>query len=98
MFEPYISSNTCFKTIAKIDFKKDNNELLKIENLEKRLKILEKKTRNRHTYSISYIDVSFISHPFQLIEKDKRSKINMNKPIFIGESTLDLSEIIDVSL
>ena len=66
--------------------------------MEKQLKILEKKTKNRHTYSISYIDVSFISHPFQLIEKDKRSKINMNKPIFIGESTLDLSEIIDVSL
>lgn len=32
----------------------------------------------------------------QPIEKDKRSKIKMNQPIFIGKSTLDLSKIIDI--
>ena len=48
--------------------------------------------RNEHFSLIQYKDINFISGDLQLIEKDKRSRIKLNKPTFNSQTCLDKSK------
>ena len=48
--------------------------------------------RNEHFSLIQYKDINFILGDLQLIEKDKRSRIKLNKPTFNSQTCLDKSK------
>ena len=45
--------------------------------------------RNKQGFSIHFKDINFITENLSLTEKDKRSRVKFNKPIFPGQSCLD---------
>lgn len=50
--------------------------------------------RNKNGSSSDLKDINFILEDLQLIEKDRRSRVKSDKPIFISQTSLDKSGIL----
>ena len=53
-----------------------------------------KKLINKHASSIHVKNVSFIPEDLQLIEKDKKGAVKLDKPTFTGQTYLGKSQIL----
>ena len=92
--KPYIDMNTELRKIAKIDFEKDFFKLMNnavfgktMENVRKHRDIKLVRTEpNYHT-------MNYISEDLSIIEM-KRTKVKMNKPIYLGLSILEISKLL----
>ena len=95
--------NTELRKLAKNDFKKDLFKLMNnsvfgktMENIRKhrdiKLVITDKK-RSKLVSEPNYHTINLISEYFSIIEM-KKTKIKMNKPIYLGLSILEISKIL----
>ena len=101
--KPYIDMNTELRKLAKDDFEKDlfklmNNAVLgkTMENIRKHRNIKLVKTdkkRNKLVSEPNYHTINYISEDLSIIEMNK-TKVKMNKPIYLGLSILDISKIL----
>ena len=101
--KPYIDMNTELKKLAKDDFEKGLFELMNnavfrktMENIRKHrnIKIVTTdKKRNKLVYEPNYHTINYISEDLSIIEMNK-TKVKMNKPIYLGLSILDISKIL----
>ena len=101
--KPYIDMNTILRKLAKDDFEKDLLKLLKnavfgktMENIRKdrNIKIVTTdKKRNKLVSEPNYHTINYISEDLSIIEMNK-TKVKMNKPIYLGLSILDVSKIL----
>ena len=101
--KPYIDMNTKLKKIAKNDFKKDFFKLMNnsvfgktMENIRKHRDIklvTANKRRSKLVSEPNYHTISYISEDFSIIEMNK-TKVKMNKPIYLGLSILEISELL----
>ena len=95
--------NTELKKLAKDDFEKDlfklmNNAVLgkTMENIRKHrdIKIVTTdKKRNKLVSEPNYHTMNYISEDLSIIEMNK-TKVKINKPIYLGLSILDISKIL----
>ena len=95
--KPYIDMNTELRKIEKNDFKKDfvklmNNSVFRktMENVRKHRDIklvTTDKKRSKLVSEPNYHTMNYISENLSIIEM-KRTKVNMNKPIYLGLSKL----------
>ena len=101
--KPYIDMNTELRKLAKDDFEKDLFKLMNnavfgktMENIRKhsdiKLVTTEKK-RNKLVSEPNYHTINYISEDLSIIEMNK-TKVKMNKPIYLGLSILDTSKIL----
>ena len=99
----YIDMNTELRKLAKNDFEKDLFKLMNnsvfgktMENIRKhgdiKLVTTDKK-RSKLVSEPNYHTINLISEDLSIIEK-KKSKVRMNKPIYLGLSTLEISKIL----
>ena len=101
--KPYIDMNTELRKIAKDDFEKDlfklmNNSMFgkTMENIRKHRDIklvTTDKKRNKLVSEPNYHKINYISEDLSIIEKNK-TKVKMNKPIYLGLSILEISKIL----
>ena len=94
--------NTELRKLAKDDFEKDlfklmNNSVFgkKMENIRKHRDIklvTTNKKRNKLVSESNYHTINYISEDLSIIETNK-TKVKMNKPIYLGLSILDISKI-----
>ena len=101
--KPYIDMNTELRKIAKNDFEKDffklmNNAVFRktMENVRKYRDIKSVTTDKRRSKLVSepnYHTINCISENLSIIEL-KRTKVKMNKPIYLGLSILEISKIL----
>ena len=101
--KPYIDMNTELRKLAKDDFEKDLFKLMNnavfgktVENIRKHRNIKLVTTdekRNKLVSEPNYHTMDYISKDFSIIEM-KRTKVKMNKPIYLGLSILDISKIL----
>ena len=101
--KPYINLNTELRKVAKNDFKKDffklmNNSVFEktMENIRKHRNIKLVKTNKRRSKLVSepnYLTINYISEDLSKIEMNK-TKVKMNKPIYLGLSILEISKIL----
>ena len=101
--KPYIDMNTELRKLAKGDFEKDLFKLMNnavfgktMENIRKHRDIklvTTDKKRNKLVSEPIYHTINYISEDLSLIEMNK-TKVKMNKPIYLGLSTLDISKIL----
>ena len=101
--KPYIDMNTELRKLAKDDFGKDLFKLMNnavfgktIENIRKHrdIKLLSTdKKRNKLVSEPNYHTMNYISEDLSIIEMNK-TKVKMNKPIYLGLSILDISKIL----
>ena len=99
--KPYIDMNTDLKKQAKTDFEKDFFKLMNnsvfgktMENVRNHrdIKIVAMDKRRRILASEpNYHSTKYISKDL-LIMKMKKTKVRMNKPIYLGQAVLDLSK------
>ena len=99
--KPYIGMNTKSRTEAKNDFEKDffkpmNNSVFgkTMENVRKHsaIKLVTKdKRRNQLASEPNYHTPKYFSENVMAIEM-KKTKVKMNKPIYLGMSILDISK------
>ena len=99
----YIDMNTELRKLAKDDFEKDlfklmNNAVFGItmENIRKHRDIklvTTNKKRNKLVSEPNYHTINYISEDLSIIEMNK-TKVKMNKPIYLGLSILDISKIL----
>ena len=99
--KPYIGMNTKSRTEAKNDFEKDffkpmNNSVFgkTMENVRKHsaIKLVKKgKRRNQLASEPNYHTPKYFSENVMAIEM-KKTKVKMNKPIYLGMSILDISK------
>ena len=99
--KPYIGMNTKSRTEAKNDFEKDffkpmNNSVFgkTMENVRKHsaIKLVKKdKRRNQLASEPTYHTPKYFSENVMAIEM-KKTKVKMNKPIYLGMSILDISK------
>ena len=100
---PYIDINTELRKIAKNDFEKDLFKLMNnavfgktMENVRKhrdiRLVTTDKK-RSKLVSELNYHTMNYISEDLSIIEM-KRTKVEMNKPIYLGLPILEISKIL----
>ena len=99
----YIDMNTELRKIAKNDFEKDFFKLMTnavfgktMENFRKnrdiKLVITDKK-RSKLVSEPNYHTMNYISEDLSIIEM-KRTKVKMNKPIYLGLSILEISKLL----
>ena len=101
--KPYIDMNTELRKLANNDFKKDffrltNNAVFgkTIENIRKHRDIklvTADKRRNKLVSEPNYHTMNYISDDLSIIEMNK-TKVKMNKPIYLGLSILEISKLL----
>ena len=101
--KPYIDMNTELRKLAKSDFQKDFFKLMNnsvfgktMENIRKHRDIKLVTTNKRRSKLVSepnYHTMNYISEDLSIIEM-KRTKVKMNKPIYLGLSILETSKIL----
>ena len=101
--ETYIDMNAELRKIAKNDFKKDSFKLMNnavfgktIENVRKHRDIklvTTDKKRSKLVSELNYHTINCISENLSIIEM-RRTKVKMNKPIYLGLSILEISKIL----
>ena len=103
MAQTIIDMNTELRKLAKDDFEKDlfklmNNAVFRkiMENIRKHRNIklvTADKKRNKLVSEPNYHTINYISEDLSIIEMNK-TKVKMNKPIYLGLSILDISKIL----
>ena len=101
--KPYINMNTELRKLAKIDFEKDLFKLMNnsvfgktMENIRKHreLKLVTTdKKRSKLVSEPNYYTINLISEDLSIIEM-KKTKVKINKPIYLGLSILEISKIL----
>ena len=101
--KPYIDMNTELRKIAKHDFVKDFFKLMNnavfgkiMENVRKHRDIklvTTDKKRSKLVSEPNYRAMNYISEDLSIIEM-KRTKVKMNKPIYLGLSILEISKLL----
>ena len=102
--KPYMDMNKELRKLAEDDFEKDLFKLMNnavfgktMENIRKhrniKLVTTDKKKRNKLVSELNYHTMNYISEDLSIIEMNK-TKVKMNKPIFLGLSILDISKIL----
>ena len=101
--KPYIDMNTELRKLAKDDFEKDLFKLMNnavfgktMENIRKHrdIKIVTTdKKRSKLVSEPNYHTINYISEHLSIIEINK-TKVKMNKPIYLGLSLLEISKIL----
>ena len=101
--KPYIDMNTELRILAKNDFEKDFFKLMNnavfgktIENIRKHRDIklvTTDKRRNELVSEPNYHRMNYISEDLSIIEMN-RTKVKMNKPIYLGLSILEISKLL----
>ena len=101
--KPYIGMNTELRKLAKNDFEKDLFKLMNnsvfgktIENKRKHWDIKLVTTdikRSKLVSELNYHTINSISEDLSIIEM-KKTKVKMNKPIYLGLSILEISKIL----
>ena len=99
--KPYIDMNTELRKVAKNDFEKDLLKLMNnsvfgktMENIRKHRDIklvTTDKKRSKLVSEPNYRTINLISEDLSIIEM-KKTKVNMNKPIYVGLSILEISK------
>ena len=99
--KPYIDMNTELRKLAKNDFEKDLFKLMNnsvfgktMENIRKHRDIklvTADKKRRKLVSEPNYHTINLISEDLSIIEM-KKSKVKMNKPIYLGLSRLEISK------
>ena len=101
--KPYIDMNTELRKLARNDFEKDLFKLMNnlvfgktMENIRKhrdtKLVTTDKK-RSKLVSEPNYHTINVISEDLSIIEM-KKTKVKMNKPIYLGLSILEISKIL----
>ena len=95
--------NTELRKLAKNDFKKDFFKLMNNAIFGKTMKNIRKhrdiklvttdKRRSKLVSEANYHRINYISEDLSLIEMNK-TKVKMNKPIYLGLSILDISKLL----
>ena len=101
--KPYIDMNTELRKLAKDDFEKDLLKLMNnavfgktMENIRKHrdIKIVTTdEKRNKLVSEPNYHTMNYISEDLSIIEMNK-TKVKMNKPMYLGLSILDISKVL----
>ena len=101
--KPYIETNTELRKLAKDDFEKNFFKLMNnavfgktMENIRKHRDITLVTTDKKRIKLVSepnYHTMNYISEDLSIIEMNK-SRVKMNKPIYLGLSILDISKIL----
>ena len=101
--KPYIDMNTELRKAAKNDFEKDLFKLMNnsvfgktMENIRKHRDIklvTTDKKRSKLVSEPNYRTINLISEDLSIIEM-KKTKVKMNKPIYLGLSILEISKIL----
>ena len=101
--KPYIDMNTELKKEAKNDFEKDLFKLVNNAVFEKTMEYVRKhsdiklvttdKRRNQLVSEPNYHTIKWFSENLLAIEM-KKTKVKMNKPIYLGLSILEISKIL----
>ena len=101
--KPFIDMNTELRKVAKNNFKKDFFKLMNnavfgktMENIRKHRDIklvTTNKRRNKLVSEANYHTINYISEDFSIIEMNK-TKVKMNKPIYLGLSILEISKLL----
>ena len=101
--KPYIDMNTELRKAVKNDFEKDLFKLMNnsvfgktMENIRKHRDIklvTTDKKRRKLVSEPNYHTINLISEDLSIIEM-KKTKVKMNKPIYLGLSTLEISKIL----
>ena len=101
--KPYIDMNTELRKLAKNNFEKDLFKLMNnsvfgetMENIRKHRDIklvTTDKKRSKLVSEPNYHTINLISEDLSITEM-KKSKVKMNKPIYIGLSILEISKIL----
>ena len=101
--KPYIDMNTELRKIAKNDFEKDFFKLMNntvfgktMENVRKHRDIklvTTDKKRSKLVSEPNYHTINLISENLSIIER-RRTKVKMNKPIYLGLSILEISKLL----
>ena len=101
--KPYIDMNTELRKAAKNDFEKDLFKLMNnlvfgktMENIRKHRDIklvTTDKKRSKLVSEPNYHTINLISEKLSIIEM-KKTKVKMNKPIYLGLSILEISKIL----
>ena len=99
--KPYIDMNTELRKLAKNNFEKDLFKLMNnsvfgktMENIRKHrdIKLVTKdKKRSKLVSQPNYHTINLISEDLSIIEM-KKTKVKMNKPIYLGLSILEISK------
>ena len=101
--KPYFDMNTELRKLVKNDFQKDFLKLMNnsvfgktMENIRKHRDIKLVTTNKRRSKLVSepnYHTMNYTSEDLSIIEM-KRTKVKRNKPIYLGLSMLEISEIL----
>ena len=101
--KPYIDMNTELRKVANNDFEKDFYKLMNnavfgetMENIRKHRDIklvTTDKKRSKFVSEPNYHTINLISEDLSIIEM-KKTKVKMNKPIYLGLSILEISKIL----
>ena len=101
--KPYIDMNTELRKLAKDGFEKDLFKLMNnavfgktMENIRKQRNmklVTSDKKRNKLVSEPNYHTINYISEDLSIIEMNK-TKVKMNKPIYLGLSILNISKIL----
>ena len=97
--KPYIHMNTELRKVAKNDFEKDLFKLMNnsvfgktMENIRKhRDKASNDRQKKKLVSEPNYHTINLISEDLSIIEM-KKTKVKMNKPIYLGLSILEISK------